>query len=485
MEAPSRAFSLLLRILSGPLAFILIWLAPLEGLEPQAHTALGCYAWVVAWWAARPIPWAITGFLPLVLFPLASVMPFRDTIGLYGQRVFPFLLGIMLFGHAFRKHGLAKRIAVTVLSIPGVATSGTRLIMMILIVTAVLSALVDDAAAVAIMIPIALSLARFAGDMQVGAPGAHAAPTPKFLAASCLAVLYGSAAGGMATPAGVPFNPLAISLLDQLTTYQISFAQWTLTGTILTIALLPIYYIVLRVMSPREVQGIAGATAYFGDRKKELDALGRGEWNVLLVLVVMVVLWFLPGFATVPVLDIWFVPPVAMVLLFLLPVNARKGEMTLNAGDFQEGVLWNVLFLVVSGTALASGLAQLGIPQWLGAAIQGGVSSSALPWIAGLATPVLSHLTSGTATTSMVSTVLFPIAEGLDYNPAILARIIAGTALAVSFPWSGAAAGTAFSSGSISFGTMFKTGAVATVLTAIAITVLSIVLVPALGAFGS
>jgi hypothetical protein len=31
-----------------------------------------------------------------------------------------------------------------------------------------------------------------------------------------------------------------------------------------------------------------------------------------------------------------------MVLLFLLPVSARAGEMTLQSKDFQDGVLWNV-----------------------------------------------------------------------------------------------------------------------------------------------
>jgi di/tricarboxylate transporter len=111
------------------------------------------------------------------------------------------------------------------------------------------------------------------------------------------------------------------------------------------------------------------------------------------------------------------------------------------------------------------------------------VSAAALPWLAGVVTPILSHLTSGTATTSMVSTVMFPIANDLGYNSAVLARIIAGTAMAVSVPWAGAAAGTAFGSGSIRFGMMFKTGILATVLTVIVITILSIVLVPTLGAF--
>jgi sodium-dependent dicarboxylate transporter 2/3/5 len=474
---------LFLRILAGPAAFLVVQALPLTGLESKAHFGLSCYAWVLAWWATVPIPWAVSGFLPLVLFPLGGVMSFGDTVGLYGQRVFPFLLGIMLFGHAFSKYGLAKRMAMNVLSIPGIATGGARLILMIMVVTAAVSALVDDAAAVAIMIPIALSVAGFAGQAYPGAAGGAAGKAPRFMEASCLAVLYGSAAGGLATPAGVPFNPLTISLLDQLTGFQVSFIQWTMTGLILTAATLPVYYFVLKFMSPPEVQSIANGAAYFNEQKKTLGPMNRGEKNVLFVLIVMVVLWFLPAVVRSSVLDIWYVPPVAMILLFLLPVNARNGEMTLGSKDFQEGVLWNVLFLVVSGTALASGLARLGITDWLARLITPGVSAAMLPWFAGLVTPVLSHLTSGTATTSMVSTVLFPIAGNLGYNPAILARIIAGTALAVSFPWAGAAAATAFSSGSISFGNMFKIGVVATIFTVIVITVLSIILVPALGAF--
>ena len=155
-----HAFSLPLRMLSGPAAFAIVYLLPLDGLEAPAHIALSCFAWIVVWWATRPVPWAITGLLPLLIFPLSAIMPFRDTAALYGQRVFPVLLGVMLFGHAFRKHGLAKRIAFGILSIPGVAVSGPRLILMMLIVTAALSALIDDAAAVAIMIPIVLPMTR-------------------------------------------------------------------------------------------------------------------------------------------------------------------------------------------------------------------------------------------------------------------------------------------------------------------------------------
>jgi di/tricarboxylate transporter len=101
------------------------------------------------------------------------------------------------------------------------------------------------------------------------------------MTASCLAVLYGSAAGGVATPAGVPFNPLAISLLEQLTGYQISFAQWTMTGVILMAATLPIYYLVLVWMSPPEVKPGREERAGPGDDSgaRHLVRARRSPWS--------------------------------------------------------------------------------------------------------------------------------------------------------------------------------------------------------------
>src|SRR5437773_7938034 len=469
------------RIFVGPLAFAIVQLIPLHGLSPAAHVAISCYAWVLAWWVAMPIPWAATGFLPLAALPVAGALSFGDTIGFYGQRILPFVMGVMLFGHAFNKHGLARRLAMAVLSIPGIANSGARLVLMILIVSAVVSSVVDDAATVAIMMPIALSVARFAAEAFSRNPGQDRFSTPRLTQASCLAVLYGASAGGMATPAGVPFNPISISLLEQLTGYKVSFAQWTLTGIILTMATIPAYYLVLALMSPPEVKSIEDGAAYFKEQKKTLGPLSRGEKNVLFVLVVMIVLWLLPAFVTIRVLDIWYVPVLAMLLLFLLPVNAT--EMTLTSRDLDEGISWNVLFLVVSGTAIAGMLGRLGVTEWLGGMVARSVSASMLPWFAGLMTPLIAHVGSGTATSTMMATVLFPVAKKLGSNPTVLARIIAGTALVVTFPWAGAAAGTAFASGAVSIGAMFRIGILATVMTVIVITVLSIVLVPALGAF--
>jgi len=467
----------------GPALFLVVLLLPLGTLPREGQLVMATYAWVLAWWIARPVPWTITGFLPLVLFPAAGFMTFRETMTLYGQPVLPFLLGVMLFGYAFGKYGLTERVAYAVLRIPGIAASGNRLILGIIISAAVLSMLIDDVAAVAIMIPIAVAVSRFAVRVAYAGRNLDESACPRFMAASALAVLYGASAGGMATPVGVPFNPVTIALLEELTAYSIDFVQWTMTGMILMLVIIPVYYFVLKFMLPAEIGAISGTGNYFKEESTKLGAFSRGEKNVVFILAVMAFLWVLPSFVNIDFLDIWYVPPIGLFLLFLLPNGREKGETTLTAADMQKGVHWDVIWLVVTATAMASALSTSGMTLWLGEIIQGKVTGSVMPWFTGVITPILSHVTSGTATTTLLSTILFPIAENVGVNPAILARIIAGTALAVSLPWAGAAAATTFASGTVTFGTMFRVGAVATLCTAIVITTVSMLVVPALGAF--
>ncbi len=479
----NKTLTYLLSVLSGPLAFVMTYAIPMAGLKPEGHFALSTFAWILAWWVFQPIPWAITGLLPLVLLPLAGALPFQDVAALYGQRILFFMVGVMLFGYAFEKHGLGRRIAIRMLSIRGVATSGNRLILVIMIVSAIVSAMVDDSATVAMMIPIAMSVGKFASDTYARASG-RAGGAPHFMESIALAVLYGSAAGGMMTPAGVPFNPLSISLLEQLTGYKINFAQWTVTGVILGAANIPLYYLVLRFLSPPEVKSIPDGTRYFQEEQKLIGPMSRGEKNLLFVLAVMIVLWFAPMFVAIRGLDIWIVPAIAALLLFILPVNARTGVMTLNSKDFQNGVAWNVVFLIVSGSALAVAITRLGVIDAFGSVVKSRVSAAALPWFAGFATNVVSHFASGgVAATSMVATILFPVANQLGINPAVMARIIPGAALAVCFPWAGAASAAAFASGAISFRGMVRIGIVATITVTVATIVLSMILVPALDAF--
>ena len=191
-----QAFAL--RVLAGPAAFAAVRAVPLAGLGPEARFALAAYAWILAWWATVPVPWAVTSLLPFVLLPAGSVMPFAEVAGLYGQTILPFLMGSMLFGYAMRKHGLATRVALALLRMPGAVRSSVSLVLGFLIAAAVTSAVVSDLVVIVMMTPIALSVTRSA--VATLDAGESAAGAPRMAEAASLAVLYGVAAGELATP---------------------------------------------------------------------------------------------------------------------------------------------------------------------------------------------------------------------------------------------------------------------------------------------
>ena len=168
-EAATGRSAFVLRLLSGPAAFVAVRAAPLADLAPEAHFALSAYAWTLAWWVTMPVPWTVTSFLPFVLLPLGGAMPFADVAARYGHTILPYVMGVMLFGHAFRKHGLARRIALATLCLPGVARSGGGILLALMTVSAVLSAVVSDLAVIVTMSPIALSITR---SVATGATGA-------------------------------------------------------------------------------------------------------------------------------------------------------------------------------------------------------------------------------------------------------------------------------------------------------------------------
>src|SRR5687767_10021427 len=128
----------LLKLLSGPIVFALILASPVP-MSYQGHVTLATFACVVVWWITQPIPWAVAAMLPFLVFPAANVMDIGDTLRLYGQPIFFWIMGTVLMGYAIEKHGLAQRIALGFLSLPGVGSRANRLTFAYMLMVGVVS----------------------------------------------------------------------------------------------------------------------------------------------------------------------------------------------------------------------------------------------------------------------------------------------------------------------------------------------------------
>ncbi len=475
---------------SGPFAFLLLYMLPLEGLEPKAQLVMAVFGWVILWWMTQPVPWAVTSLLPLLLFPFLGVMNSGSAARLYGQNIFFFVWGTSLMGYAMQRHGLAKRFALWFLSFRWLNGHTHRLVFGFMMASGLISAFISDNAVVAIMIPMGMALVSSIRTLT----GASGSGKSQFGALMALGALYGTQAGGKATIAGLPHNALAVALLEETTGRTFGFFEWMLAGVPIFLVTLTAYFFILRFFLPPEITVIPGGGELFRQEREKLGPMTPGERGTLFIFLTMVLLFTLPtligltlGSAhpvtqwTNSVLSIWAVPVVVLVLLFSVPVNWRKNEFVLNWREAVQHSPWDILFLVTAAVAIAGTLVDLGLVKFIGGWISGlGMGPYGMPFFSAYLVAFGTNFFSGAAATSFFGSILIPAAQQVGFNPASMAMLIANVAVGIMLPWAGAAAGTAFASGQIEMKNMIRVGVVATLIFPFLVAAIHILFAPIL-----
>ena len=456
---------------SGPIVFIALYLLPYQGVEPAGRLALAVFGWMITWWMVQPVPWALASLLPLVLFPMLNVKNINETVALYGQTIFFWIWGTVLLGYAMDRHGVAKRFALWFMSLRSINGSSYRIAFGFMLVTGLISAVVSDAATVAMMIPVAVSLIAFIRSVQPGSM-----ERSNFGAFLSLGALYGAVAGGCATIAGIPHNALSVALLERTTGRALGWFDWMRAGVPIFLVALVMFYFILRIFLPPEFKVVPGGVGFLVKEREKLGPMSSGERATLFVFSVMVFLFILPSLISLALgsqhaltawsnsaLNLNVVPPLVLLLLFITPVDWRKNRFVL---EWKEAVVhspWDIMLLTTAAAAVVNVLVEFKYMELAGKALsQFGVGTVSLPVVAAVTTGVATNLISGVAATAFFGGIFIPAADQIGFNPASMAMLIPNTALGFALPWAGAAAATAFATGQITMKNMIRIGLVAT-----------------------
>lgn len=432
---------------------------PLFGLTPDASRVALLALTMAVLWVTEAMPIPATALLPLVMLPALGITEgktaMKDAAAPYADPIIFLFMGGFMLSLAMEKWNLHRRIALAI--IDRVGTQPRSLLLGFLVAAAFVSMWTSNAATAMMLMPIGLSVYGMIREAQ----GKRRAAA--FGAALVLAIAYGANVGGMGTLIGTPPNAILKGYVESTHGIEVGFAQWMKFGVPIILVALPLVHLILTRISFRventEVPGIREAL------REERQGLGRmswPEWAVTGAFLLAVVLWVSRETwkADFPAITDEVIAMVCALLLFIVPVDAKKGVFVLDWTCLRN-MPWDVLILYGGGLSLAAAIDSTKLAAAMASGLEGMASwpPFAIVTLVGAVMVVATALTSNTATTVAFLPVIGSLAVAVN-QPVLLLCIPVTLAASADFalPVGTPPNAIAFGTGLVSLPRMVKAG---------------------------
>ena len=467
----------------GPVVFLIMYLLPLP-LEPNQQTLAAILSFTIIYWLSEAIPIPATAVLALALCVLLNVpgvgpnaddSPGDIVYGAFSSDTIFLFIGAFIIAQAMVTHGLDRRFAFRILSLPGVSRSTYGVIIAFGAIAALLSSVISNTATAAMLLPIGLGMMGALGGLVQEQSGTERDVSRlRFGTALMLMISYGAGVGGLLTPIGTPPNLIGIGFIEEETDATITFFAWVLAALPICLIMFVFLCVILILLNRPEVRRLSGAEDYVNEERSKLGSISSGERNTLIVFAVAVILWMLPGFVALVFgdesslysllgsrLDEGTVAIIAAALLFILPVNWAERRFTMNWNEAAR-IDWGTIILFGAGITLGTLLSETGLAETMGTGIAqalGFTSLLAVSAVAALIAILISETTSNTASATIVVPIVIPIAQAAGLDPVIPAlAAVFGASFGFMMPVSTPQNAVVYGSGMIPITKMVRSG---------------------------
>jgi len=440
---------------------------------------------MIIWWVTEAVPIPATALVPLVGFPLFGVLTPAEACAPYADKTIFLFLGGFIIAASMQRWNLHRRIALSIILLTG--TSPKQIILGFMVATAFLSLWISNTATAMMMIPIAVAII---GTISVDAfknkgeeDGGY-----DFAKALVISIAYAASIGGLGTIIGSPPNGIFLAQLKTLfpDAPTIGFVDWMLFGIPLVAIFIPLTWLWLVYGPYRHLPSkLPQSREIINAEKNKLGIMSTGERWTLIVFVMTALMWIFSstkkiGEFTIPGLDIMFpgiddstIAMFGAILLFILPINIRTREYTMN-WDTALKIPWGILLLFGGGICLSKAFIKSGLADVL---VKHLTALSVLDvlyiiLLVAILVSFLTEVTSNTAIASVMMPILAVTSVSLMINPIFLMLTAALTAsLAFMLPVATPPNAVGYSTGYLNMRDLMRTGFILNLVGIILVTI--------------
>ncbi len=459
------------------LFLLTFFIAPPDGMSAQAWRVCGLALWMAVWWITEAMPLPVTALLPLVVLPLANLMPLKKASAHFAADLIFLFLGGFILSIAIQKWRVHERIGLGLMRYA--AWNLPTLLAGLLVVTGFMGMWMSNTATAMVMMPMALSLAALI------TRGDATSPVTKTL---ILAVAYAPCIGGLATFIGTPTNAVLEGYVSKTYGVNLSLAQWMAFGVPVAVVLLAGCWLLLYFTLLRGAPAVANLRPMLQTEYAKLGRFTTGETITTVIFLGCVQAWVFSDFWSGLIgakIDDAVIALVGALALFLTPLD-RKFDRTVLSWKDAEKLPWGILIFFGGSLSLSSALTETGVTRWLSQELH--VMHDVPVWLVVTVVVALivavSEMMSNSATITAFLPILAGLAGGLEIHP-FLIMVPATLAASCAFMMPGASPpnAIAFSTGRLSVAEMVKTGLWLNLICAAGILLAAFYLVPVIMGF--
>lgn len=400
----------LFQLVSGPVLFLLCYYGiPADVFGSYAaNGAVGTVLWMSLWWIFSPVDLAVTAFLPIAINAIFQLMNMQQLIANYSSEIILLLLGASIISVTWEETGLDKRIACRFLSIVG---SHVRVQLLVwFTITAFLSSVLPNAVVCATIIPIAVSMLRYADKREV--------KDSKIGQLLLISIVYAAGVGGLATPLGGAMNLVIVQYIEGITQSEYMFTQWCvkLLPIVIIIFITNVIYLALQC---KKNETLGETREFFALEFKKLGKITFEQKMALALFICATVLSFSRQFyqSYLPGLKPAYVFITCAIISFL--ITNKSGTRLFYWKKTQQKIVWELIYVFAGGIALGNLINATGAAKAIGGYayllnLDGGIGTV---FFILFITIVMSDITSNTATAAVTIPIVIALIQGIGLDP--------------------------------------------------------------------
>ena len=387
------------------------FLPPVFGLTPLGMQVAGIFIGTILLWMFVSVTWpSILCIIALILSPLYTYS--SGLSGSMGGWITSFVLFSSMVTYTLGQTGFLKRCAVWFVTRPWAQKNPWLFLGLLFLAPLVIGSFMSPIPAFIVCLPIAEQIFKELkyekGD--------------RFPQIVVLGILFFASLSTAATPIAHTVTTMALSLYENDAGVPVNFVSYTIFGVAACLVTFAASMVLTKFVCRPGTERLSSLDSSV--LKSETTPMSRQEKYTLLVFVLVVAMWLLPGIIA-PVLpevasaiSSLGTPTPAMIGACLLCVLHVEGKPLMNFNEaVAKGVPWGAVFMVAATSVLGSALTheEAGITAVVSGALSpiiGSMSPIIFVLFIALATVMITNFASNTVTVTLMYSISLPLVYG-------------------------------------------------------------------------